>query len=153
MPVFERQHLNEEALVALGSRLAPLVCAPMVIYLRGGLGAGKTTFCRALLRALGHQGAVKSPTYTLVESYSLPGFSVHHFDLYRLRDPEELEFLGVRDYFAPDSLCLVEWPEQGEGILPPADLEAELIRCSPEARDVRLVARSEAGRQLLAGLA
>ena len=102
---------------ALGRRLAP----PTVVYLEGALGAGKTTLARSFLRAWGHEGPVRSPTYTLLESYSLPPGEVHHLDLYRLGDPEEVEFLGVRELTGPNALWLVEWAERGGDRLPPAD--------------------------------
>jgi len=98
------------------------------IYLSGDLGAGKTSLARGVLRGYGYQGAVKSPTYTLVEPYEFSRYNIYHFDLYRLSDPEEVEFLGVSDYLDGSSLCLIEWPEQGGALLPPADLLIQLVR-------------------------
>ncbi len=106
----------------LGRRLAALLEPGLVIFLSGPLGAGKTCLCGAIIRALGHPGPIKSPTYTLVEPYLLRLGNVYHFDLYRLAEPEELEWLGARDYFDGGSLCLIEWPERGAGWLPPPDL-------------------------------
>lgn len=97
-----------------------------VLYLSGELGTGKTTLARALLQALGHAGSVRSPSYTLVEPYTLAGRRVFHIDLYRLSDPAELEYLGLRDLDPARDLILVEWPERGRGSLPAADLEIEL---------------------------
>lgn len=125
---------NEEALLTFGQQFAErlrryLSESPshsLVIYLNGELGAGKTTFSRSIINTFGHQGNVKSPTYTLVEEYTLPPFAIYHFDLYRLADPEELEFMGIRDYFRPQTLCLIEWAERGLGMIPEADLVIQL---------------------------
>src|SRR5262245_6159012 len=122
----EYKGLDEPALKTLAGNLASLLQPGMVIYLQGNLGTGKTTFTQAVLQTLGISGPVKSPTYTLVEPYTVATGPFYHFDLYRLGLPEELEFLGIRDYFHEDSLCFVEWPEKGAGFLPDADLEISL---------------------------
>ncbi len=92
-----------------------------IVYLEGPLGAGKTTFVQALLASGGYQSQVKSPTYTLVETYDCPSRRFFHFDLYRLKDPSELDYIGIRDYLDNDAICLIEWPDKGVGFLPPAD--------------------------------
>lgn len=97
-----------------------------IIHLHGDLGAGKTTLVRGLMRAFGYQGAVKSPTYTIVEPYEFESCRIYHFDLYRLVDPEEVEYLGTEQYFSPSNLCLVEWAEKGSGIVPNADLRIDI---------------------------
>ncbi len=117
----------------------------VVIYLQGPLGAGKTTLVRALLKAAGFCCKVKSPTFTLVETYATERFAVAHFDLYRIADPEELEWIGFRDYLQADTVCFIEWPEKGKGFLPEADLVIQL-QPEKEGRRLELEARSPRGR-------
>ena len=118
---------DSAATEALGARLAETLAPPAVVFLQGDLGTGKTTLVRGLLRALGYQGAVRSPTYTLLESYPLgSGLVVHHLDLYRLCDPEELEWIGLRELLTAQAIVLIEWPQRGAGMLPAADLAIQL---------------------------
>ncbi len=138
-------------MVAFGRRIAEASKGWGIIYLEGDLGAGKTTLSRGILRGFGHEGAVKSPTYTLVEPYEMEDSNVYHFDLYRLGDPEELDFLGVREYFGPHALCLVEWPVRGKGFLPAADIEIR-ISYQPESRVVWVEPLSEHGQTICSNL-
>jgi tRNA threonylcarbamoyladenosine biosynthesis protein TsaE len=138
---------NEEDTLALGRALSPLLEPGMVLHLRGDLGAGKTTLARGILRGLGHEGRVKSPTYTLVEPYQFSRLYLYHFDFYRFLDPEELANSGFRDYFNAESVCLVEWPEKAPD-LPAADLDISM-RSDGEGREIVITAHTEAGRRCL----
>lgn len=111
---------------ALGAELVNNLQAPAIIYLRGELGTGKTTLVRGALRALGHRGPVKSPTFTIVESYPLDSLEVHHFDLYRISDPDELQWIGLREYFHDAAICFIEWPDKGLPSIPPATIEVQI---------------------------
>lgn len=142
---------SERATAALGGRLSSAVAAGGVVFLVGNLGVGKTTLVREYLRSLGYTGAVKSPTYTLMEHYVVSGKRIFHLDLYRIADPAELEFVGVRDLLDGESILLVEWPEQGSSALPSPDLVIELEHAG-NARHCRVQANSEAGNRILAQL-
>ncbi len=145
---------DEAAMVSFGRALGAHLRGGATVFLEGNLGVGKTTFCRGVLRAFGHRGAVKSPTYTLVEPYDIDSGTVYHFDLYRLGDPEELEFMGVRDYFAPGQVCLVEWPARGRGVLPSPDLIVSVsVQVDPvkfvSGRSVAVIAQTRRGEKIL----
>ena len=143
---------GEPGTEALGAQIAPLLAPGMVIFLRGDLGAGKTALARAVLRALGYTGKVKSPTYTLVELYTVSRLNLYHFDFYRFHDPREWADAGFREHFNETGVCLVEWPEKADGLLPAADLTVHLhIRDS--AREAEITAGSEQGRTCLLKLA
>lgn len=139
---------DEEAQLQFAARLADKAFAGMLVFLFGDLGAGKTTFVRGFLRALGFEGIVKSPTYTLVEPYQLDEMMVYHFDLYRLADPEELEYAGGRDYFDGSSISLIEWPQQAEGFLPEPDLIIHLSYAET-GRNLEISAGTETGKNVM----
>jgi len=149
---------DEDETIAVGGHLANIVLTQikqegaaqpaLIVYLNGDLGAGKTTLTRGFVRGMGHKGNVKSPTYTLVEPYELPPWQVYHFDLYRLGDAEELEYMGIRDYFTENCCCFIEWPEKGAGILAEPDIVIEL-EYQDEQRKVALFATSARGESVL----
>lgn len=148
---FHSHLCDSEQTVNIGRDLALCMTRATTIFLHGDLGAGKTTFTRGFVQALGHQGNVKSPTYTLVEPYEVADWKVYHFDLYRLADPEELEFMGIRDYFTDRSLCLIEWPQRGFGMLPQADIELSLTYVNNE-REINFSANTDNGSAVLDAL-
>src|SRR5688572_7972537 len=135
----------------LGCALAPGAGPGLVLHLRGDLGSGKTTLVRGLLRALGHAGRVKSPTYTLVEPYELSSLHLYHFDFYRLKNRSEWLNAGFREYFNAQSMCVVEWPERAEDLLPLPDVDVRL-QFAGEARQATLEARTGSGEAWLSAL-
>jgi len=145
------QLMSEGEQENLGARVARACEGPVLIFLEGDLGAGKTTVARGFLRGLGHRGAVKSPTYTLIEPYEIDGHKVFHLDLYRVADPAELEYLGLREMLGETATLLIEWAERGEGWLPPPDLRI-LIRHRRQGREVELDPRSPVGAKLVSRL-
>lgn len=142
---------DQAATIAFGKKLAGYLRPGCVIYLHGELGAGKTTLVRSVLQGLNYQGHVKSPTYTLVERYDIDKQIIFHFDLYRLVDPEELEYLGIRDYLDGKPLIFVEWPEQGKDFLPAADIDIKLAY-QGDARQIECVALTDKGVECLESL-
>jgi tRNA threonylcarbamoyladenosine biosynthesis protein TsaE len=148
MRSFSRYVPDGQAMEALGQRLARSAKRSGVIYLQGDLGTGKTTLVRGLLRGFGYYGKVKSPTYTLVEPYPIDHLTIYHLDLYRLGSPEELEWIGIRDLLAEAALLLIEWPAQGEGMLPPADLVISLTY-QGEGRELQFGALTAEGELMI----
>ena len=146
--VFSQIIISEEAMESFGSSLGQILQTGGVVYLEGELGAGKTTLSRGILRSFGYRGNVKSPTYTIVEPYVFDSLIVYHFDLYRLADPPELEYIGVRDYLNPGNLCLIEWPNRGTGFLPKADLRIT-VEVVDSGRLVNINANSDRGQAAL----
>ena len=142
---------GEPEMEALGGRIAHALSPGCLIYLQGDLGTGKTTLVRGLLRGLGHHGGVKSPTYTLVEPYRIGRLRIFHLDLYRLADPEELEWIGFRDLLDGEGICLVEWPERGAGDLPAPDLLIELDY-SGKGRRLCFTPGGDCGRSIIRAL-
>lgn len=144
------EHLIELAqeadTLALGASLARGASGGLVLYLSGDLGSGKTTLARGLIHALGHEGRAKSPTYALVEVYDLSSIHLYHFDFYRFKNKQEWEDAGFREYFAPDALCIVEWPERAAGLLAPADVEIRL-EFAQHGRLARIHCASERGER------
>ena len=139
---------NETETTEIGARVASCLQGGEVIYLKGDLGTGKTTLVRGALNKLGFTGSVKSPTFTIVEPYSIDNHVVYHFDLYRLDDPDELESLGIRDYCDGQSICFFEWPEKGGNLLPNADIKLELTYLQ-NTREVEFTAKSDVGKAIL----
>jgi tRNA threonylcarbamoyladenosine biosynthesis protein TsaE len=141
--------LTPEAMLYLGRQWASVLVPGLTLYLQGPLGAGKTTWVRGLLQGLGYNQTVKSPTYTLVESYELSGFQLFHFDLYRFEDPREWLHLGVEDYFTPEAICVIEWPEQGGDRLPPPDFIFSINIARDNARECHVEAKTPTAEKCL----
>lgn len=139
---------NEKDMEHIGTLIAKGSGGAGIVFLEGDLGSGKTTLSRGVLRGFGYAGAVKSPTYTLVEPYELGNHTVYHFDLYRLKDSEELEFMGIRDYFHARALCLIEWPKQGQPLLPAPDLMIEIQLAQNGGRQLNVMANTVIGQQI-----
>jgi tRNA threonylcarbamoyladenosine biosynthesis protein TsaE len=151
MPTIERQVASVAEMEALGAKLATQVGNVRLVSIHGPLGAGKTTLVRGMLRGLGHADAVKSPTFTLVEPYIFGNLHFYHFDLYRLNDPGELEFLGMRDYLDGKGVCVVEWAERAQGVLPSSDVDI-MIEPTETGRMVRIMTFTPQGDVLLKAL-
>ena len=139
---------NESVTLTFGAEIATILRPGLLIFLKGDLGAGKTTLARGILRGLGHEGKVKSPTYNLIEIYKISRLYFYHFDFYRFTDPIEWEEAGFREYFNENSICLVEWPEKAEKLLPIADIWISFTIIGT-GRNIEIQAGTEVGRQCL----
>jgi tRNA threonylcarbamoyladenosine biosynthesis protein TsaE len=146
VPLLTRYLPEEPNTLAFGAELARHLQPGMVVYLSGELGAGKTTLARGILRGLGYAGRVKSPSYTLVEPYKLSRLYLYHFDFYRFASPQELGEAGFKEHFNPDSVCLVEWPENAAGLLPAADIRSTM-KVAGSGRQLEIDADTETGRR------
>lgn len=142
---------DEQASGRWATTLAQHLVAPLILVFSGDIGAGKTTIIRAMLRALGVQCAIKSPTFSLVESYSCNHFTLHHFDLYRIHHEEELEYIGFRDFFSTHTVCCIEWPEHAGQLLPNIDLQFKL-KINNRGRELEMNALTGIGQEVLAEL-
>lgn len=151
MDEFEQIIVDDAAMRAFGARLMAHCEQGGIVSLNGNLGAGKTTLVRGALESIGVTSGVRSPTYTLIEYYSFESLSIAHFDLYRLAEPEELEYLGFRDYLNDDTLCFIEWPEKAEGFLGDVDLEI-FLDYHPEGRSLKVTGCSDWGRAVVNAL-
>lgn len=141
--------VGEDATRDLGREMAQHCQPPLIIYLNGELGSGKTTFAQGFIRAFGYAGIVKSPTFSLLETYEFEGVTLYHFDLYRLRDVRELEYIGIRETSSEqDAICLIEWPQRGHGAIPPADLAFNFQHHGSQ-RQVDYYAQSTSGQKVL----
>ncbi|MDI1351170.1 MAG: tRNA (adenosine(37)-N6)-threonylcarbamoyltransferase complex ATPase subunit type 1 TsaE [bacterium] len=143
---------NEGASEFFAGQLASCLISPLVMTFKGEIGAGKTTIIRAMLKKIGVQSAIKSPTFSLVESYECNNMSIHHFDLYRIHHEEELEYLGFRDYFSHHSICCIEWAEHAQNSLPTIDLSFN-IEMRGVGRHMHINALSDTGKRILSCLA
>ena len=142
---------TEESLLEFAATLAKLCTPPLVIFLKGDLGAGKTCFARGFLRGLAYRGKVKSPTYNLVEAYEVAQMNIFHFDFYRIQEPAELDFIGIQDYWQSSAIFLIEWPEKGGRLLPPVDLTC-FLEVAGNGRKLQIQSESVAGEKLVAKL-
>jgi tRNA threonylcarbamoyladenosine biosynthesis protein TsaE len=136
----------------MAARLASCLISPLVLTFNGDIGAGKTTLIRAMLRSLGVTSAIKSPTFSLVESYQTSNFHIHHFDLYRIHDETELEYVGFRDYFEDNAICCIEWPDRAKSYRSMADIDFTLD-LKGNGREMQIQALSSVGQTVLSCLA
>ena len=147
-PLLTRHLADENATLALGATFSEILHPGLIIFLTGDLGAGKTTLTRGILRKMGYNGIVKSPTYNLVEIYKFSKLYFYHFDFYRFNDPNEWEEAGFREHFNADSICIVEWPEKAGELLPVADIQLS-IHVVESGRNIEIYALTEAGKRCL----